>query len=457
MSGKAIVRNKIIALCIISFLFINAIALMKEAMELEDAEQAYYSQWLRWGYDDQPPLYTWIQYFINQVIGVSKISFSLLRSIIFSGILIALYHFSKNMLKNPAKSELIVFCLVLIPVFIDLTFRRLSHTALLTLLVILSYQIISRLLQEKSFRNYLILGLLGGVGILSKYNYILFLGALFVTIFVDKELRKVFLNKYILLSILVCAILVTPHFYWLLVSNSYFVELWDSVGVKMESDRGKGSYMLSPFLSFLGAFLKLTAPLGVVMSILMLLKKVKFKIQPLDWFSKMFFTQLGVLAFFFLVFNSAKIEVRWLLPLLLPFLVLLVKSMKLRRPEPTSKYIYYLFIGVLFVQLIRTPMEKLLNIPSSVHFGFEVLGNKLQADYSDEQWILPNVTYGGNIRLLQPEKIVVSSDDFSLPESIVIANDAVEVILDTKPINKIPTDSLPNFGREGTTVYFVPN
>lgn len=457
MSGKAIVRSKIIALYIISFLFINTIALMKSAMELEDAEQAYYSQWLRWGYDDQPPLYTWIQYLINQAIGVSKISFSLLRSVIFSGILIALYQFSKSILKNRTKSELTVFCLVLIPVFIDLTFRRLSHTALLTLLVILSYQTIYRLLQQRNFWNYLVLGFLIGVGILSKYNYFLFLGAVFMTVFVDKQLREVFLNKYILISILVCAILVTPHFYWLLGSKSYFLELQESVGVKMENNGGQDFYILTPFLSFLGAFLKLIALL-IVVSILMLFKKNKFKMQPLDWFSKMFFAQLVLLVFFFALFNSAKIEVRWLLPLFLPFLVLLVKSMKLKRTETTSKYMFYLFLGVLFLQLVRTPAEKLLNISSSVHFGFEGLGDKLHTDYSDKQWILPNVTYGGNIRLLHPEKVIVTADDFSLPKSIVRSTDAVEVVLEKeKPLNIAPTDSLSNFGREGITVYFMPN
>lgn len=458
MSGKGILQNKITTLFILSFVFINAIALMKNAMELEDAEQAYYSQWLRWGYDDQPPLYTWIQYGINQVIGVSKISFSVVRSLIFVGILIALYQFSKSILENRTKSELAVFCLALIPVFIDFTFRRLSHTALLILIILLSYHIVHKLLQQKTFGNYLILGFLWGIGILSKYNYFLFLGALFVTVVIDKELRQVFFNKYILVSILICLILVTPHFYWLLDSNSYFLELKESVWAKMENDVSKGIYIISPFLSFLGAFLRLIVPLGAVVGILLILRGITFKKQSLDWFSKLFLLQSTVLVFFFLFLNSTKIEVRWLLPLFLPFVVLMIRSITLKNPIQLSKFTFLVFLGVLFLQLVRTPVEKFLNIPSSVHFGFEALADKLNTDFKDKQWLLPNVTYGGNIRLLEPEREIVTADDFSLPKSTICSTGVVEVVLDKGKLqNRVPKDSLQNFGRDGVIVYFAAN
>ncbi|KKO00381.1 hypothetical protein LCGC14_0127990 [marine sediment metagenome] len=50
--GKNVSLNKITVLAIFSFLAITCITFFKSALELEDAEQAYYSQWLRWGYDD---------------------------------------------------------------------------------------------------------------------------------------------------------------------------------------------------------------------------------------------------------------------------------------------------------------------------------------------------------------------------------------------------------------------
>lgn len=121
-----IFRNKVLFLTIISGVAIVCISFMKTALELEDAEQAYYSQWWRWGYDDQPPLYTWLQILINSVFGLSKFSLSFLRALLFSGVIYALYQFANKFLNNSSKALSVVLGLALIPTFIDFAFRRLS-------------------------------------------------------------------------------------------------------------------------------------------------------------------------------------------------------------------------------------------------------------------------------------------------------------------------------------------
>ena len=431
---------------------------MKAALELEDAEQAYYSQWLRWGYDDQPPLYTWIQYVINEVFGVSKLSFSFLRGFIFSSILYVLYRFAKNVLRDEMKSELVVLCLALVPVFIDFTFRRLSHTALLTFALICTYWIIHRMLKQRFLGNYIILGVIVGVGILSKYNYGLFLAALGVALFADGELRRVLFNKYILISIAISLSIVFPHFQWLFTSNDYLLELKQSVSGKMESDNIGAIYLITPLLSFLKAILKLLFPLGATLGLLLLLKKLMPKPMQLDWFSKLFISQFLVLVLFFMFGSVNKIEVRWLMPLFLPFVVLLVRSIHFENPRKTSKYGFYLFIGILSFQLVRTPIESLLGIPSSVHFGFYPVFDKLKKDYPDKQWIVPDITYGGNVRLLAPDKEIFSDDDFSIPDNKLTNLKTVKVFEGKEISNgRTATDSLPNFGKENITLYFFAN
>ncbi len=453
-----LLKNKIIILCILSFFAITAIALMKEALELEDAEQAYYSQWFRWGYDDQPPLYTWVQYAINQVFGISRISFSLLRGAIFFGILFVLHRFAKSILKDTKKSELAVLCLALVPVFIDFTFRRLSHTALLTLVLVFTYWIIHRLLQKGNFGNYVILGLVMGVGILSKYNYGLFLAALGVSLFFDRELRKVFLNKYILVSVTITLLMIIPHFHWLLTSGDYLLELKQSVSTKMESNDTGAIFLITPFFSFLQAIFRLFLPVTVLLGLLVFLKKLKLKPAQLDWFSKLFFAQLLVLLLFFLLGGVNKIEVRWLMPLFLPFSVLLIRYFHFKNPAQLSKYGFYLFLGILSLQMIRTPIERLFGIPSSVHFGFHPIAKKLENNYPDKQWILPNVTYGGNIRLLVPDREIFSADDFSIPKAKLNGRETVEVFESRETLEaRTATDSLPSFGKEHVTLYFLVN
>ena len=150
MQLQSILQKKSYFLALVSFIVIIAISLMKSAMELEDAEQAYFSQWFRFVYDDQPPLYTWLQYGINSVFGISVVSFSLLRAIIFTSIIVVLYKFSETYLNEVTKANLVIFLLAIIPVFIDFTFRRLSHTSLLCLAVVLTYMLLQNLIAKSS-------------------------------------------------------------------------------------------------------------------------------------------------------------------------------------------------------------------------------------------------------------------------------------------------------------------
>jgi len=441
-------------LALLSFLAITFIAFFKSALELEDAEQAYYSQWLRWGYDDQPPLYTWMQYAVNQIFGVHEVSFSLLRGLIFAGILLFMGQFARNMVKDHKRAELAVLGLVLLPVFIDFTFRRLSHTSLLCLAILASFIMIQGLRHHKIWVNYALLGLVVGIGMLSKYNYVLFLAAFGLALFFDKGLRQVIFNKKILLSIFLVALLLVPHFYWLLGPNGYLVELQKSIALKTENSSEKTLYVIGPLFFLVLTLVKLMAPLLVLFALAFAFKKVTLHKPKLDWFTKIALSQLTVLVLFFVVLNVQKVEERWLLPLVLPFVVVLLRSMEFKSVGKWSQYGFIVFLSVIALQIARTPTEKVLGIPSSVHFGFEPLSKLLQEHHTDKQWTLPDVTYGGNIRVLHPEKEIFSKDDFSLPKSKRKDVGGVEVVLGSGNLKgRIPMEQLLDFGKEKDTLF----
>lgn len=429
---------------------------MKNAMELEDAEQAYYSQWWRWGYDDQPPLYTWLQIGIHKILGVSKVSFSILRGVIFSTILVALFQFAFRFSKNSIQAFTVVLALVLIPTFIDFTFRRLSHTTLLCLCVVMTYYCIHKLIQNKSFLNYLLLGLVVGVGILTKYNYVLVLAAFGGVLFVDSSIRKVLLNSKILCSILIASLLLLPHLLWLFGDSGFTEELFVSVNTKTSAVSTKGIPVISPLFSFVLTFLKLTWPLLVVTLVLFLTKCIKIKVTFTKWLPKLFLSQIMVLILIFIMMDVQKVEARWLLPLFLPFPVLLVSNHKESLLVKWNKIGFVLFILVVLFQVVRTPAEKVFKISSSVHYGFEEISDKLQVNYASKRWILPDVTYAGNIRLLNKEREVFAADDFSLPSKKLNPKQSVFIVKDKNQIRTdfILTDSIMGFGKDKENLYF---
>ena len=453
--GKNVSLNKIAVLALLSFLAITLITFFKSALELEDAEQAYYSQWLRWGYDDQPPFYTWLQYGFNTIFGVGKISFSILRGILFAGTLLMLYRYSKLRIKDVDTSKLAVLALVLIPVYIDFTFRRLSHTSILCLSVVASYYCIQLLMQRKSILNYLLLGFVVGVGLLSKYNYAFFLVTFALGSLWDKDLRAIVFNPKMLFTILLSCLLVAPHVYWLLGPDGFQSFLASSIEEKIGIEEVESGFSFMPILIYWKALFALLFPILLVVGIGYFSKFIGFNKQKLHWFSKMFLVQFIVLGLFFLVFQSQKVETRWLLPLFIPFVVLLIETLSFKNKATLLSVGYWVFIAVIGVQTIRTPIEKILNIPSSVHFGFEPIANKLNKNYDEYQWVLPNVTYAGNVRLLHPERTIISADDYSLRTLEFKPKKEVKITINLSEVKQTtPVDSLIGFGKEKENLYF---
>lgn len=456
MQLQSILQKKSYFLALVSFIVIIAISLMKSAMELEDAEQAYFSQWFRFVYDDQPPLYTWLQYGINSVFGISVVSFSLLRAIIFASIIVVLYKFSETYLNEVTKANLVIFSLAIIPVFIDFTFRRLSHTSLLCLAVVLTYMLLQNLIAKKTIRNYVLLGVVVAFGVLAKYNYVLVMGAIALVSFIDENVRKIIWNKNIIISILITGLLVAPHFYELLSNQEFLSALRASVELKTMGQEKTGLPVLSPIFTMLLTLVKVVLPIFVIFLVFTLFKKVSFNSSIYDWLAKTMFAQLTVIALFFIFMNVQKTEERWFLPLLLPFLPLLLKSITFEAIKKWETKGFYLFLFILFAQAIRTPIEKLLKIPSDVHFGFQPISDVLNSKYANEDWVMPNVTYAGNVKLLNSRVPVYAADDFSLPEFLPNKKSAIKVLIGKDGLGDVKVlDSLVDFGRRKQMIYFI--
>ncbi|WP_417444832.1 ArnT family glycosyltransferase [Joostella sp.] len=452
MEDKTISRH-VLLVAIISFLAILIIPFFKVALEWEDAEQAYYSQWFRLGYDDQPPLYTWIQILFNKLLGVNRFSLAGLRAILFSGTLIVMYKLAINIQKSRKLAEVTVFLLFLIPVFIDFNFRRLSHTSMMCFLSVSLYYIYSLLLEAKTIRNYVFLGLIIACGILTKYNFLLQIPAFIILPFIDSESKRVLWDKKLIVTILIVLILISPHFYWLFDNSDYILLLRESMDRKTGASASHGIFLITPVLAFLKSFFNIIFPTILIFSIAYYKRKVIKNHTGNNWFKKLFFLQLLVVVAIFIFINSAKISDRWLLPLFLPFFVLLLNSFEYKNIALWKRWSMRVFLIVVFVQLIRTPIEKLLKIDSSVHHSFEPIATILKDDYPDLQWNLPNVTYAGSIRYEVPENTVFAADDFTLPKGTIDSTRTV-FVLNERNIDYKILDSIVAFGEDKEAVFF---
>lgn len=451
--GGATKDSKLVwTLAVLSLIAIVSIAHMKPSLELEDAEQAYYSQWWRLGYDDQPPLYTWLQKGLNTAVGLSKFSLSLLRGLLFASIILGLYHLGKKVLGHRGRAERAVLAAALVPVFMDLAFRRLSHTLLLTLAVVLTTLVLARLIERRSALNYLLLGLCFGIGMLSKYNYILFVAALCLSALVDRQMARLLIRPKFLLSMGLGLLVFVPHLSWIL-SRGNLRAIKASVEGKIGQEAG-GPIFAIPVESLL-SLLALAWPLLLFTALLLLLKKANFSVdRELSWLYRCSLVQLALLPLFFVLTGIERIEARWLLPLLFPYLVLWSASLR-SISWPLKKLGGILFLALLGFQLIRTPMERLLGIGSDIQFEYTGLSDRLRAHFPEQPWVLPDVTYGGQLRLLNQDRELFTRDDFSIPPAILPPRAGILVKAgDLPPGLEKPVDSLMGYGPEKDDLYF---
>lgn len=184
--------------------------------DADDAEQLISAQGWALGYGVRnPPLFTWIVALSQQVFGVSiaavvSVKFSLLAISI-----ALLHHAARIVLEDDRLAALAALSpLAIYYVSWDSTFHY-THSVLLAASLCFTFVALLRLERRSDLSYYIMFGLAIGIGLLSKYNYALFLAALIPAALGDKKLRGHLANVRTLISATVAAALALPHYLWL--------------------------------------------------------------------------------------------------------------------------------------------------------------------------------------------------------------------------------------------------
>lgn len=189
---------------------------VSSSLEIDEAEQAFLSQFLALGYGPQPPFYNWLQYGLAELIGPSLATMTILKNgllflcCLFYGLAARLVLADRRL---PPIAMLGV--LTLPPVFL-LAQRDLSHTIAALFAVSLFLYGLLRTLKRPSLFSYLLTGVAVGIGLMAKYNFVLVPVAAIVAVLPERELRARILDWRILPAIAIATLIVLPHAYWML-------------------------------------------------------------------------------------------------------------------------------------------------------------------------------------------------------------------------------------------------
>src|SRR5690242_7015994 len=174
-------RPRQVALFLLAYLLIHfGLRLwMGPTLGLDDAEQALFAQqWLPNYRFRAPPLFTWVLVAANTVSAPNALLISLVRYLLLGTIAAFTYLTARALIRDARLVALATFSFAAIYVFGYYSHHDLTHTTVLSAFLAASWYLFVRLCEKPTLPRYLLLGLSCGLGLLGKWNFLMFAIAL---------------------------------------------------------------------------------------------------------------------------------------------------------------------------------------------------------------------------------------------------------------------------------------
>jgi 4-amino-4-deoxy-L-arabinose transferase-like glycosyltransferase len=187
---------------------------LSDSLVLDEAEQVLLSQQLQWGYGPQPPLYNWLQAGVFSLLGTNLAALAVLKNLLLLGGFWLMFIAVRRMTGDDLPGLEAALSLMLLPEICWEAQRDLTHSVVLLTTTLATLYVLIRLLQSRHIGWYLLLGVSAAGGILSKYNYALFLIPALLAAATLRPFRRAVLSWKMLLTLLCIAVLTWAHVRW---------------------------------------------------------------------------------------------------------------------------------------------------------------------------------------------------------------------------------------------------
>jgi 4-amino-4-deoxy-L-arabinose transferase-like glycosyltransferase len=343
------------------------------SLELDEAEQVFYSQWLMLGYGPQPPLYNWLQIGVFAVTGKSVFGLSLLKNLLLFATYLFYWAAARLVLKDGALQIAAVLGLLTLPQVSFMAEQDLAHTVALIAATALFLHGFYRIIDKPALAGYLIAGLAIGLGFLAKYNFVLLPAAALIATLPERSLRDRILNWRLAAAIVLAAVLVAPHLAWLvghfhMATAQTLSKMTDHAvphrGV-VSALRGLGSLVVA-----IAAFSSLTMAVFVAIFRTASLRVLAARTPLIRITERMLLVLLLALLVVIVATGTTQVRERWLDPFLL--VLPLYLAMKIEAADAAGM--------VRRTALLALPLAIMLIVPASI--GLRVTTAPLTGSYT---------------------------------------------------------------------------
>ena len=380
------------------------------AVWIDEAEQIYHSQWMQPGaYDAQPPLYTWIHHLVFTWTGPNLFFIIIFKFVVVITTFLGVRKIFEIVCGRDSLPTILgLLSYVFIFQYWDAGLLS-TNTLLVTWASAWSVYIVIRMTQQPGWGMYLLLGMILGVGYLSKYNFLLAILALLVTGLSIKKTRDIIWSPRVVLILVGFLLITFPHVIWFL-DNYFSVEstLQFELGNKDEVNTIAGAQdTISSFsvklISFLGIW---------ILVILLFFRKAFWKdiaVQSHIW--AVFFKRYLLIVTLLIILSALIFEIRifherYFQPfyLFLPLLVFLhvkdlsaISSMRIiwfQRISVITMFLIFCFNSLPFIT------DPLLGKPGYMHIPYDRIGQWVESEKTEGDLIITNhILMAGNLKL----------------------------------------------------------
>jgi 4-amino-4-deoxy-L-arabinose transferase-like glycosyltransferase len=387
------------------------------ALELDEAEQVFDAQRLRLGYGSQPPLYAWLQWTVFQLTGVNHVGLSVLKNALLFALYASVYQLARLLLGALAAMAIAASLVLLVPLGWEAQIDR-THSLLATALAAGALWTYFALLREPGKRHWVLLGLLLGLGMQSKYNFVVFALGLAAASLLVREHRKQVWTGDIWIAVSVAALCLLPHASW-------FIEQFDTATAQtlnkmndIDPHAGYATNVASGIKHLLLSIASFVTPLWIVLAFAYRSPRhgtLRSNAPDARFFFWFYTSALACIAALVLSGHLAHIKSRWLQPLLfsVPLACFVVFV-----PESPSVYRRLLRIAIvvglamMVVLAVRPQLQLAFGRNSRIHEPFPELASELGRRFPDTRLVAVEDRYvGGNVRMQWPTVSVILLDE----------------------------------------------
>ncbi len=181
----------------------------------DDPFEAILSQTLQPGYQlTQPPLYNWLLWFVQQIVGYDVLGFLLIKYTLLIVTIVAVYLAASRIFQNKLWAVLTAESLSLLYNIAWRIHEGFTDIALAMCATVVCYWLYIRLVEKGTLANSLALGSAAGLGALSHFSFVVFFTALFVASNLNRSHRKVWTLPILAACFASAALVVSPYAIW---------------------------------------------------------------------------------------------------------------------------------------------------------------------------------------------------------------------------------------------------